>query len=91
MQEKSKSECDVTKGKWVFDASYPLYRNTTCPFIDEGFSCETNGRLDKDYMKWRWQPRDCDIPRYDISIRFRLFIFNFLLFFFSWTWVFNFC
>lgn len=56
-------DCDVTIGNWVFDESYPLYTNATCPFIDEGFSCESNGRLDKDYMKWRWQPRDCSIPR----------------------------
>ncbi|MFS7898080.1 putative PMR5 domain, trichome birefringence-like family [Helianthus anomalus] len=55
--------CDVTKGKWVFDESYPLYSTYTCPFIDEGFDCEGNGRLDKDYMKWRWKPQDCDIPR----------------------------
>ncbi|GFQ01562.1 protein trichome birefringence-like 6 [Phtheirospermum japonicum] len=31
--------------------------------MDEGFNCQSNGRLDKDYMKWRWQPQDCDIPR----------------------------
>ena len=55
--------CDVTKGKWVYDDSYPLYSTFTCPFIDEGFDCEGNGRLDKDYMKWRWKPHDCDIPR----------------------------
>lgn len=61
--EKSKSLCDVTKGKWVFDENYPLYTNASCPFIDEGFNCQTNGRLDKDYMKWRWQPQDCDVPR----------------------------
>ncbi|KAL3517369.1 hypothetical protein ACH5RR_019958 [Cinchona calisaya] len=59
--------CDVTKGKWVFDETYPLYRNTSCPFIDEGFNCEANGRLDKDYMKWRWQPQDCDLPRFNAS------------------------
>lgn len=63
LKEINKKECDITKGKWVFDESYPLYTNASCPYIDEGFSCETNGRLDKNYMKWRWQPQDCDIPR----------------------------
>lgn len=63
IEEKNSRFCDVTKGKWVFDESYPLYSHSSCPFIDEGFSCEANGRLDKDYTKWRWQPRDCDIPR----------------------------
>lgn len=59
-----KRTCDVSKGKWVFDETYPLYSNASCPYIDEGFSCQTNGRLDSDYMKWRWQPDHCDIPRY---------------------------
>lgn len=59
----SGAACDVTNGMWVFDQSYPLYSSTACPYIDEGFNCEANGRLDRDYMKWRWQPQDCDIPR----------------------------
>lgn len=61
--DKLKKMCDVTKGKWLFDESYPLYTNSSCPFIDEGFDCLGNGRYDKDYMKWRWQPESCDIPR----------------------------
>ncbi|XP_016480403.1 protein trichome birefringence-like 6 [Nicotiana tabacum] len=61
----NKKVCDITKGKWVFDESYPLYTNASCPYIDEGFSCESNGRLDKHYMKWRWQPQDCDILRFN--------------------------
>ncbi|XP_019188284.1 PREDICTED: protein trichome birefringence-like 6 [Ipomoea nil] len=65
--KKNGRACDVTKGKWVFDESYPLYTHSSCPFIDEGFSCEANGRLDKDYPKWRWQPRDCDIPRFNAT------------------------
>ncbi|KAA8549083.1 hypothetical protein F0562_000767 [Nyssa sinensis] len=67
VKEKSERTCDVTKGKWIFDESYPLYTNGSCPFIDEGFNCEGNGRLDKEYMKWRWQPQDCDIPRFNAT------------------------
>ncbi|XP_076951659.1 protein trichome birefringence-like 6 [Bidens hawaiensis] len=60
--------CDVTNGKWVFDEEgYPLYNTFSCPFIDEGFDCEGNGRLDKDYIKWRWKPQDCDIPRFNAT------------------------
>ncbi|KAL7582190.1 hypothetical protein Lser_V15G41523 [Lactuca serriola] len=66
-EEKGEKVCDVTKGKWVYDESYPLYSTFTCPFIDEGFNCEANGRLDKDYMKWRWQPQDCYIPRFNAT------------------------
>uniref|UniRef100_A0A1D1YQB2 CAS1 domain-containing protein 1 n=1 Tax=Anthurium amnicola TaxID=1678845 RepID=A0A1D1YQB2_9ARAE len=57
--------CDVSRGKWVLDELYPLYKSNSCPFIDEGFDCESTGRLDKDYMKWRWQPHGCNIPRFD--------------------------
>nr|CAB3501044.1 unnamed protein product [Digitaria exilis] len=32
---------------------------------DEAFSCEANGRTDRSYMTWRWQPRHCNIPRFD--------------------------
>ncbi|KNA13916.1 hypothetical protein SOVF_112320 [Spinacia oleracea] len=67
IEEKKGKDCDVSKGKWVFDDSYPLYTNFSCPFIDEGFNCQGNGRWDKDYMKWRWQPQDCDIPRFNAT------------------------
>ncbi|KAF0915435.1 hypothetical protein E2562_036285 [Oryza meyeriana var. granulata] len=57
--------CNVYDGTWVFDKSYPLYTSDLCPFIDEGFSCEANGRMDRGYRKWRWQPTHCSIPRFD--------------------------
>ncbi|XP_074316616.1 protein trichome birefringence-like 6 [Silene latifolia] len=66
--KKKRKVCDVSMGRWVFDEkNYPLYTNFSCPFIDEGFNCQGNGRLDKDYMKWRWQPHDCDIPRFNAT------------------------
>ncbi|KAK8718161.1 hypothetical protein V6N13_045405 [Hibiscus sabdariffa] len=67
IEEKVMDGCDLTKGKWVYDESYPLYTNGSCPFIDEGFSCDTNGRRDRDYMKWKWQPKDCDFPRFNAA------------------------
>lgn len=63
-QKKRVEGCDLTKGYWVFDESYPLYSKVSCPFIDEGFDCEGNGRLNRSYTKWRWQPKGCDLPRY---------------------------
>lgn len=59
--------CNIFDGKWVLDNSYPLYRTRSCPFIDEAFNCEANGRPDLDYMKWRWQPRDCNLPRFNAT------------------------
>ncbi|XP_072975136.1 protein trichome birefringence-like 6 [Typha angustifolia] len=67
--EKKESEvanhCDIYDGNWVLDETYPLYASKSCPFIDEGFSCEANGRVDAKYMKWRWQPHHCSIPRFN--------------------------
>ncbi|XP_028781861.1 protein trichome birefringence-like 6 [Neltuma alba] len=65
--QKTVKGCDLTKGSWVFDESYPLYTKDSCPFIDEGFDCLGNGRLDSDYLKWRWQPQDCDLPRFNAT------------------------
>ncbi|KAK3034613.1 hypothetical protein RJ639_033568 [Escallonia herrerae] len=67
IEEKYERLCDATKGRWVYDESYPLYTTDSCPYIDEGFDCEANGRLDKGYTKWRWQPHDCDIPRFNAT------------------------
>lgn len=75
---KRTSGCDVTKGRWVYDESYPLYTNFSCPFIDEGFNCMSNGRPDKDYTKLKWQPRDCDLPRYFLVFRFICLEVNFI-------------
>lgn len=59
----SGGECDVFDGDWVFDERYPLYQSKDCGFMDDGFRCSENGRPDFFYSKWRWQPRDCHLPR----------------------------
>ncbi|XP_020238782.1 protein trichome birefringence-like 10 [Cajanus cajan] len=57
--------CDVFDGNWVWDETYPLYRSANCSFLDQGFRCSENGRPDTFYTKWRWQPKDCNLPRFD--------------------------
>ncbi|XP_075516619.1 protein trichome birefringence-like 11 [Primulina tabacum] len=57
--------CDVFEGDWVWDENYPLYQSRDCRFLDEGFRCSENGRPDFFYTKWRWQPKKCDLPRFD--------------------------
>jgi hypothetical protein len=59
--------CNFSLGKWVYDKSYPLYRSKNCPFMDPGFRCEENGRPDLDYLKYRWQPHECDLPRFNAT------------------------
>ncbi|XP_051125630.1 protein trichome birefringence-like 10 [Andrographis paniculata] len=58
-------ECDVFDGDWVWDEKYPLYESRNCRFLDEGFRCSENGRPDSYYTKWRWQPKRCNLPRFD--------------------------
>ncbi|KAH1194877.1 Protein trichome birefringence-like 11 [Glycine max] len=58
-------KCDVFDGKWVWDETYPLYHSANCSFPDQGFRCSQNGRPDTFYTKWRWQPKDCNLPRFD--------------------------
>ncbi|XP_057965836.1 protein trichome birefringence-like 11 [Malania oleifera] len=59
--------CDLFDGTWVWDESYPLYQSKGCDFLDEGFRCSENGRPDNFYTKWRWQPKDCNLPRFNAT------------------------
>ncbi|CAL5357526.1 unnamed protein product [Camellia sinensis] len=64
LEEGGGDGCDVFDGEWVWDDSYPLYKSEDCLFLDNGFRCSENGRPDSFYTKWRWQPKNCDLPRY---------------------------
>lgn len=66
--DESGDGCDIFDGVWVWDENYPLYESTDCLFLDEGFRCSENGRRDKFYTKWRWQPKNCNLPRFDAKI-----------------------
>ncbi|KAJ9182023.1 hypothetical protein P3X46_006059 [Hevea brasiliensis] len=60
-----KDRCDLYQGRWVYDASYPLYNATNCPFILQEFDCQKNGRPDSLYLKYRWKPTSCTLPRFN--------------------------
>ncbi|CAO2828848.1 unnamed protein product [Amaranthus hypochondriacus] len=55
--------CDFFDGKWVRDDELPYYPPGSCPYIDRDFNCHLNGRPDKGFYKWKWQPFGCNIPR----------------------------
>ncbi|XP_010522061.1 PREDICTED: protein trichome birefringence-like 43 [Tarenaya hassleriana] len=58
--------CDLYKGDWVLDESYPLYDSDRCGFIERQFNCKGSGRPDTDYLRYRWQPSNgCVLPRFD--------------------------
>lgn len=59
-------QCNVFQGNWIKDESYPLYDASECPFAERGFNCLANGRRDRDYLKYRWKPNNCDIPRFNV-------------------------
>ncbi|XP_020215473.1 protein trichome birefringence [Cajanus cajan] len=58
-------KCDFFDGEWVKDDSYPLYEPGSCNLIDEQFDCIQNGRPDKEYLKYKWKPNGCSLPRLD--------------------------
>ncbi|PHT43745.1 Protein trichome birefringence-like 43, partial [Capsicum baccatum] len=62
---KSNSSCDLFQGNWIYDDSYPLYNSSICSFIEGQFNCQGNGRPDKFYLKYKWKPNACELPKFD--------------------------
>ncbi|KAF3655443.1 Protein trichome birefringence [Capsicum annuum] len=60
---KSLLNCDFFDGNWVTDESYPLYKPGSCSLIDEQFNCFLNDRPDSGYLKMKWKPKACSLPR----------------------------
>lgn len=68
-QTNARSSCNMFTGRWVLDQSYPLYDSAKCPFIEHEFTCKKNGRPDLAYTKYRWQPRGCNLTKFN-GVRF---------------------
>ncbi|CAM8906381.1 unnamed protein product [Rhodiola kirilowii] len=64
-------KCDYFQGNWVRDTSgaYSLYNQSTCPFVQSEFNCQKNGRPDRSYLAYRWEPLcpSCSLARFNAS------------------------
>nr|CAD1826804.1 unnamed protein product [Ananas comosus var. bracteatus] len=63
--EHGGQRCDYSDGRWVFEPRGPLYNGTSCSTIKDGQNCMAHGRPDTGYLRWRWQPAQCDLPAFD--------------------------
>jgi hypothetical protein len=61
--------CDIFRGEWVPDdgGALPYYTNLSCPVIQEHQNCMKYGRPDLGFLRWRWRPAGCELPRFDAA------------------------
>ncbi|BAB86568.1 lustrin A-like [Oryza sativa Japonica Group] len=59
------ASCNMFQGSWVYDDSLPMYDTAGCPFVEAEFDCQKYGRPDKLYLKYRWRPSSCELPRFN--------------------------
>ncbi|GAB4849407.1 Protein trichome birefringence-like 31 [Ancistrocladus abbreviatus] len=65
-EDEDIEDCNVFEGKWVWDnETHPLYTEESCPYLVKQVSCQRNGRPDSLYQFWRWQPNECNLPRFN--------------------------
>jgi hypothetical protein len=41
-----------------------MYDTAGCPFVEPEFDCQKYGRPDKRYLRYRWRPASCELPRF---------------------------
>ncbi|KAL6605791.1 hypothetical protein ACP70R_041444 [Stipagrostis hirtigluma subsp. patula] len=59
--------CNIFDGEWVPDPAPPPYTTETCPVIHGHYDCMRYGRPDLGFIRWRWRPAGCELPRFDAA------------------------
>ncbi|KAG6509638.1 protein trichome birefringence-like 19 [Zingiber officinale] len=62
---KDSERCDLSKGEWVPDPKAPYYTNESCWAIHENQNCMKYGRPDAGFLRWRWRPDGCELPKFN--------------------------
>ncbi|XP_031384071.1 protein trichome birefringence-like 38 [Punica granatum] len=71
-QKADAASCNFFRGSWVYDGnSRPPYNKLSCPFMQDSFDCQGNGRPDNLYLKYRWKPSGCSLPRFNSGLFLR--------------------
>ncbi|XP_072996954.1 protein trichome birefringence-like 34 [Typha latifolia] len=61
-------KCDLFTGRWVYEEkAYPLYSEKGCRFMSDQSACEKFGRVNLKHQNWRWQPNECNLPRFNAT------------------------
>ncbi|KAJ0043664.1 hypothetical protein Pint_18847 [Pistacia integerrima] len=58
-------KCNMFRGKWIPSHQEPLYTNATCHELNDQQNCMKFGRPDREFLKWRWKPDNCELPPFD--------------------------
>ncbi|WVY93541.1 hypothetical protein V8G54_032629 [Vigna mungo] len=67
LETNKTKNCNIFSGDWVPYPHQPYYSNQTCPFILDQLNCIKNGRPDRDFLKLRWKPHECELPPFDAT------------------------
>ncbi|KAL6961052.1 hypothetical protein U1Q18_038815 [Sarracenia purpurea var. burkii] len=58
--------CNISEGNWVRFADGPYYYvNSSRCKVDDRQNCLEFGRSDTEFLRWRWKPDRCELPRFD--------------------------
>ena len=60
-------KCSIFSGHWAPYPKEPYYNNDTCPYIIEQLNCIKFGRPDREFLKLRWKPDECELPLFNAT------------------------